>query len=117
MDKHLFRGTPDLFLVRLDRKIAEILSRGIAQVEVARLRRVPRTEGAFEDDAITGIEEHLGGATGILFRPRGRIFLVNEAEIADPLADVGDLPRPASDLVKDAGAEVPGNLRLTRDLP
>src|SRR6266851_3606199 len=79
------------------------------EMKLLPLGRVLRSELAHEYDAITGIQEHLGGAAG-----RAGIghfvFSVGNADVADAFARCGEPPRLSARFVVDGNAEVPGSV-------
>src|SRR6266480_1668580 len=79
------------------------------EMKLLPLGRVPRPELAHEYDAIAGIQEHLGGATG-----RAGIghvvFPVGNADVADAGPRCGESPRLSTRFVVDSNAKVPGSV-------
>ncbi len=80
-----------------------------AEVEIATFRAVPRPNVPLEYHPIAGVQKHLGGAAGGARVPATLIQLEDEPDVADPIADRANLPRPAAYLIVNAGTKAPGD--------
>src|SRR5437867_4218414 len=80
-------------------------------MELTALRRVPGSDIALEDQAIAGVEKHLRRAARGAGIGTRMVTLENEPDVADALANSGDLPRPTARLVKGRGRQSPCDLR------
>jgi hypothetical protein len=79
-------------------------------VKVARFHIKPLADGAFEDDSVAGVQEHLCPAAGHFVIGRPLVLLVDQPDVAYAFPNAVDFPWPSAGFVKSGSGNIPCDL-------
>src|ERR1700722_13655765 len=111
MQKYFGKFLPALLGVGLERAGQKTPRAGTIEMALFLLRRIPGTKFPFEDNPISGVQEHLSGTASRPWISRSGPP-ERQADVADAFPRCGQSPRFSTSLIKKGAPHVPSAVRL-----